>query len=248
MIWCNSIYYTIRWYTILYYNILTYNHITYNVPRRARAAGRIPIERRPSHHPLARAPFQMLDVKFQDFAPDSQDIEPPPLTTGIRNFLHFLPVLAVSRAAPCRHLTAGRCGFGDKCKFSHESGAVEPAAWFGRGDDTVGNPHRARISQFDFFELILLLKLDKQLPVERFEATGSQSTVPSPPLSDRACRGRPPGELKQGRQEDLESLRRHLGSSSPRWDEEPASLRRLLQIGCLPQRWSKQHDHLCKLS
>ena len=33
-----------------------------------------------------------------------------------------------------------------------------------------------------FFELILVLKLDKQFPVEQFEATVSQSTVPSPPL------------------------------------------------------------------
>ena len=50
---------------------------------------------------------------------------------------------------------------------------------FGRGDDTVGNPHRARIPQFELFELILFSNLDKQLPVERFEATVSQSTVPS---------------------------------------------------------------------
>ena len=41
---------------------------------------------------------------------------------------------------------------------------------------------RARISQLELFELILLLKLDKQFPVEQFEATVSQSTVPSPPL------------------------------------------------------------------
>ena len=54
----------------------------------------------------------------------------------------------------------------------------------GRGDDTVGNPHQAQITQFELFELILLLKLNKQLPVERFEATASQSTVPSPPLKD----------------------------------------------------------------
>ena len=50
-----------------------------------------------------------------------------------------------------------------------------------RGDDTVGNPHRAQIDQFELFELILLL--DKRLPVERFEATVSQSTVPSPSLN-----------------------------------------------------------------
>ena len=51
----------------------------------------------------------------------------------------------------------------------------------GRGDDTVGNPHRAQISQFELFELILSLKLDKQLAVEQFEATASQSAVITPP-------------------------------------------------------------------
>ena len=50
------------------------------------------------------------------------------------------------------------------------------------GDDAVGNPHRAQIYQFEFFELILLLRLDKRFPVEQFEATVSQSTAPSPPL------------------------------------------------------------------
>ena len=56
-------------------------------------------------------------------------------------------------------------------------------ALLGRGDDTVGNPHRAQIVQFELFELILLLTLAKQFPVERFEATVSQSTVPSPPVT-----------------------------------------------------------------
>ena len=51
---------------------------------------------------------------------------------------------------------------------------------FGRGDATVGNPHRAQIYQFELFELVLLSKLDKQFPVERFEAALSQSIVPSP--------------------------------------------------------------------
>ena len=46
------------------------------------------------------------------------------------------------------------------------------------GDDTVGNP---QIVRFELFELILLFKLDKQLPVEQFEATVSQSRVPAPP-------------------------------------------------------------------
>ena len=46
-----------------------------------------------------------------------------------------------------------------------------------RGDDTVGHPHRAQISRFEIFEFVHLSKLDKQLPVERFEAAVSQSTV-----------------------------------------------------------------------
>ena len=58
-----------------------------------------------------------------------------------------------------------------------------PRKGIGRGNDTFGNPHRAQISQFELFELVLLLKLDKQLPVEQLEQTVSQSTVPSPPVS-----------------------------------------------------------------
>ena len=67
---------------------------------------------------------------------------------------------------------------------------------FGRGDDTDGNPHRAQISQFELFELILLLKVDKQFPVEQFEPTVFQSTVSSPPLNNH----RPPkgGIRKEG--------------------------------------------------
>ena len=53
----------------------------------------------------------------------------------------------------------------------------------GRGDDTVGDPHRAGISQLELFELILLLKLDKYFSIEQFEPTVSQSTVSSPPLT-----------------------------------------------------------------
>ena len=55
---------------------------------------------------------------------------------------------------------------------------------FGRGNDTVGNPHRAQICQFKLFEFILFLKLDN---VEQFEARVSQSTVPSPPLLTLRC-------------------------------------------------------------
>ena len=52
----------------------------------------------------------------------------------------------------------------------------------GRGD-MVGNPHRAQICQLELFEFILVLKLDKQFSIEQFEATVSQSTVSSPPLT-----------------------------------------------------------------
>ena len=51
----------------------------------------------------------------------------------------------------------------------------------GRGDDMVGNPHRAQIIEFELFEFIIVMKLDKQLSVERFEPTVSWSIVPSPP-------------------------------------------------------------------
>ena len=69
------------------------------------------------------------------------------------------------------------------CSRSLKSHFQELVVYIGRGDDTIGNPRRTQIYQFEFFELILLLKLDRKLPVERFEATVSQSTVPSPPLS-----------------------------------------------------------------
>ena len=61
---------------------------------------------------------------------------------------------------------------------AHEA-TIAPS--FGRGDDTIRSPRRAQIDQFELFEFILFLKLDKQLPVEPFEATVSQSTVASPP-------------------------------------------------------------------
>ena len=54
-------------------------------------------------------------------------------------------------------------------------------AWLGRGDDTVGKPDRTQFFQFELFELIFWSELVKQLPVEQFEATVSQSAVPSPP-------------------------------------------------------------------
>ena len=86
------------------------------------------------------------------------------------------------------------------------------AASHGRGDDTVGNPHRAQNYKFEFFELILLLKLDEQLPVKQFEAAVSQSTVPSPPLSLPAF-----GNIKVGQREYPKgpSVKRHEICSDP---------------------------------
>ena len=52
-----------------------------------------------------------------------------------------------------------RTGEGKSATGARGSKDSKPA--IGRGDDTVGNPHRAQISQFELFELILLLKLDK---------------------------------------------------------------------------------------
>ena len=49
-----------------------------------------------------------------------------------------------------------------------------------RGDDTVGKPRRAQISQFELFELFHLLKLDDKCFFKRVEPTVSQSTVSSP--------------------------------------------------------------------
>ena len=67
----------------------------------------------------------------------------------------------------------------------------------------VGSPHRAQISQIELFELILLSRLDKQLPVKQIEATASQSTVPitaeafatPPPSWTRQPPPRPPDSI-----------------------------------------------------
>ena len=50
-----------------------------------------------------------------------------------------------------------------------------------RGEDTVGNPRQARTSQLELFEPILLLRLGRRFPVERFEAAviiSVNSTLP----------------------------------------------------------------------
>ena len=93
----------------------------------------------------------------------------------------------------------------------------------GRGDDTVGNAHRAQSCQLELFQLILLLKLDKRLPVEQFEATVSQSTAPSPPLN-QAWEAAATGALAaaEGRRLILSlslslSLSLYIGASVAQW-------------------------------
>ena len=51
-----------------------------------------------------------------------------------------------------------------------------------RGDDTVGNPHRAQIDSIRYFRAYPLIDIRQQLPVEQFEVTVSQSAAPSPLL------------------------------------------------------------------
>ena len=65
----------------------------------------------------------------------------------------------------------GCCESDTKAISSGHQGAPEKhVSTLGRGDDTVGNPHRSQIYQFELFEL----------NCEQFEAAVSQSTVPSP--------------------------------------------------------------------
>ena len=77
----------------------------------------------------------------------------------------------------------------------HYPAFSRPLLSSGRGDDTVGKPHRAQIVQFELFEFILLLELDEQFPVEQSEARVSQSTVPFPAPSCLAGRALAPEEL-----------------------------------------------------
>ena len=73
----------------------------------------------------------------------------------------------------------------EECIFPVRWGSA-CASDLGRGDDPVGNPHRAQMSQLELFELPIFLKVDQLFPVERFEATVSQSREPSPPLINTA--------------------------------------------------------------
>ena len=67
------------------------------------------------------------------------------------------------------------------CDYYMGPGARRSVIWFvGGGDDTIGSPHR---EQFELFELFLLVKLDNQLSIDRFEPTVVQSTVSSPLLT-----------------------------------------------------------------
>ena len=86
---------------------------------------------------------------------------------------------------PCFHVAGRRACPPTSRSSSRASREPAKSATSGSSEGVMirsETPHRARISQFEPFELILLLQLDQKFPVERFEATVSQSTVPSPPL------------------------------------------------------------------
>ena len=79
-------------------------------------------------------------------------------------------------------------------------GRGESAAGFGRGDDTVGNPHEAQNYQFELFELILLSNLDRQSPVEQFEPQYLTQQDP------------PPLKVGRGRGDESETLRTRIST------------------------------------
>ena len=58
---------------------------------------------------------------------------------------------------------------------------------------------RAQISQFELFELIILLRLDKQFSIEQFEPTASQSAASSPPSQKGTATSSEVGDWCQGR-------------------------------------------------
>ena len=70
------------------------------------------------------------------------------------------------------------------------------------GDDTVGNPHRAPISQFELLERILLVNWtnsslsSNSRQVERFEPIVPQSAVQPPLNADIVEDGRPKSQRK----------------------------------------------------
>ena len=82
-------------------------------------------------------------------------------------------VQIMSRAKPGRH--SGRHA------TSPELAPRLTSSCLGRGDDTVGNAHRAQICQFEMFELILLLKVDT-VPRRAVRGNGISvnSTLPHP--------------------------------------------------------------------
>ena len=60
---------------------------------------------------------------------------------------------------------------------------VDSTRFIFRGSDRCGWKPSSSSNFSILFELVLLSRLDKRLPVEQSEATASQSTVPSPPLN-----------------------------------------------------------------
>ena len=83
--------------------------------------------------------------------------------------------------------------------------AAERRSYLGRGDGTVGDPHRAQVVQFELSELILLLNLDKQFSIPNkydFWGWGLFAWPPSLPLA-----GHQPGAGDQRQRRQLTLFR-----------------------------------------
>ena len=92
-------------------------------------------------------------------------------------------------SAPCRRRRSRREAGGIRTLARALRGGLGQCtmhtALLGRGDDTVGNPHRAQIVQFELFERILLLKLE-MTSIPRRATRGNRISVNStlsPPLN-----------------------------------------------------------------
>ena len=85
-------------------------------------------------------------------------------------------------------LSSNRCGGRTILRITFSGCShTRKGGWYGRKPSSSSNFSLRELFELKFsiraFEFILLLNLDKQLPVEQFKATVSQSTAPLPPLS-----------------------------------------------------------------
>ena len=77
------------------------------------------------------------------------------------------------------------------------------------GDDAVGNPRRAQISQFELFEVFVLSEVCNQFSIEQFEPAASQSEASSPPILVIVARPLSHLRFRRPRQRHSNSKRPH---------------------------------------